>query len=105
MKKFFTLICALVGFAGVANAATVDDIAVCKHSYVLVCDQLGARPGKGVLFGNDHFLDVTGGSIATNKGQVDLSVLNEADDNHVNQYIVDKYGADYPGLHYNFLRH
>ena len=104
MKKFFTLICALVGFAGVANAATVDDIAVCKHSYVLVCDQLGARPGKGVLFGNDHFLDVTGGSIATNKGQVDLSVLNEADDNHVNQYIVDKYGADYPGLHYNFLR-
>ena len=104
MKKFFTLICALVGFAGVANAATVDDIAVCKHSYVLVCDQLGARPGKGVLFGNDHFLDVTGGSTATNKGQVDLSVLNEADDNHVNQYIVDKYGADYPGLHYNFLR-
>ena len=94
----------LVGFAGVANAATVDDIAVCKHSYVLVCDQLGARPGKGVLFGNDHFLDVTGGSTATNKGQVDLSVLNEADDNHVNQYIVDKYGADYPGLHYNFLR-
>jgi hypothetical protein len=93
-----------VGFAGVANAATVDDIAVCKHSYVLVCDQLGARPGKGVLFGNDHFLDVTGGSTATNKGQVDLSVLNEADDNHVNQYIVDKYGADYPGLHYNFLR-
>ena len=93
-----------MGFAGVANAATVDDIAVCKHSYVLVCDQLGARPGKGVLFGNDHFLDVTGGSTATNKGQVDLSVLNEADDNHVNQYIVDKYGADYPGLHYNFLR-
>ena len=104
MKKIFTLICALMGFAGVANAATVDDIAVCKHSYVLVCDQLGARPGKGVLFGNDHFLDVTGGSTATNKGQVDLSVLNEADDNHVNQYIVDKYGADYPGLHYNFLR-
>ena len=104
MKKFFTLICALMGFAGAANAATVDDLAVLKHSYVLVCDQLGARPGKGALFGNDHFLDVTGGSVATNKGQVDLSVLNEADDNHVNQYIVDKYGADYPGLHYNWLR-
>ena len=104
MKKIFTLICALVGFAGAANAATVDDLAVLKHSYVLVCDQLGARPGKGALFGNDHFLDVTGGSVATNKGQVDLSVLNEADDNHVNQYIVDKYGADYPGLHYNWLR-
>ena len=104
MKKIFTLICALMGFAGVANAATVDDIAVCKHSYVLVCDQLGARPGKGVLFGNDHFLDLKGGTTATNKGSVDLSVLNEADDNHVTQYIVDKYGADYPGAHYNFLR-
>ena len=104
MKKFFTLCLALMGFAGVANAAGVDDIAVLKHSYVLVCDQLGSRPGKGVLFGNDHFLDVTGGSTATNKGQVDLSVLNEADDNHVNQYIVDKYGADYAGPHYNWLR-
>ena len=105
MKKIFTLICALMGFAGVANAATVDDIAVCKHSYVLVCDQLGSRPGKGVLFGNDHFLDVkSGGTTATNKGQVDLSVLNEADDNHVTQYIVDKYGADYAGPHYNWLR-
>ena len=104
MKKIFTLCLALMGFAGVANAAGVDDIAVCKHSYVLVCDQLGVRPGKGVLFGNDHFLDVTGGSTATNKGQVDLSVLNEADDNHVNQYIVDKYGSDYVGPHYNWLR-
>ncbi len=104
MKKIFTLICALVGFAGAANAATVDDLAVLKHSYVLVCDELGARPGKGSLFGNDHFLDVTGGSTATNKGQVDLSVLNEADDNHVNQYIVNKYGTDYAGPHYNWLR-
>ena len=108
MKKFFTLICALVGFAGVANAATVDDIAVCKHSYVLVCDQLGARPGKGVLFGNDHFLDVTGGSTATNKGQVDLSVVDALGEEgaplYVTQEIVDKYGADYPGPHYNWLR-
>ena len=105
MKKFFTLICALMGFAGAANAATVNDIAPLKHSYVLVCDELGSRPGKGVLFGNDHFLDVkSGGTTATNKGQVDLSVLNEADDNHVTQYIVDKYGADYAGPHYNWLR-
>jgi hypothetical protein len=104
MKKLFTLVCALMGFAGAANAATVDDIAVLKHSYVLVCDDLGARPGKGVLFGADHFLDVTGGSTATNKGTADLSVVNEADDNHVNQYIADTYGADYAGPHYNFLR-
>ena len=105
MKKIFTLALALMGFAGVANAATVDDLAVLKHSYVLVCDDLGARPGKGVLFGADHFLDVkSGGTTATNKGTVDLSVLNDADENHVTQYIVDKYGADYAGPHYNYLR-
>ena len=105
MKKIFTLVFALMGFAGAASAATVDDLAVLKHSYVLVCDQLGARPGKGVLFGDDHFLDVkSGGTTATNKGEVDLSVVNEADDNHVTQAIVDKYGADYAGPHYNWLR-
>ena len=108
MKKIFTLICALAGFAGAANAASVDDLAVCKHSYVLVCDDYtnnGAGPRtKGGLFGDGYFLDVTGGSVATNKGSVNLSVLNEADDNHVTQYIVDKYGAAYPDAHFNSLR-
>ena len=108
MKKIFTLIIALMGFAGAANAATVDDLAVLKHSYVLVCDNLGARPGKGVLFGDNHFLDVTGGSTATNKGQVDLSVVDALGEDgsplYVTQDIVDKYGADYAGPHYNWLR-
>ena len=115
MKKIFTLIIALMGFAGAANAATVDDLAVLKHSYVLVCDNLGARPGKGVLFGDNHFLDVTGGSTATNKGQVDLSQSGATtyDDGKGNvedipQYITEdiiaKYGADYAGPHYNWLR-
>ena len=108
MKKIFTLVLALMGFAAATNAATVDDLAVLKHSYVLVCDQLGARPGKGVLFGNDHFLDVTGGSVATNKGQVDLSVVDALGEDgtplYVTQDIVDKYGADYVGPHYNWLR-
>lgn len=99
MKKFFTLICALVGFAGVANAATVDDIAPLKHSYVLVCEDLGARPGKGNLFGDKHFLDVTGGSTSTGKGSVDLSV---ADGVLVTEEIAAKYG-EY-GSHKNFLR-
>ena len=104
MKKLFTLALALMGFAGAANAATVDDLAVLKHSYVLVCDQLGSRPGKGVLFGNDHFLDVkSGGTTATNKGTVDLSVV-DGNDGYVTQEIVDKYGADYAGPHYNWLR-
>ena len=108
MKKIFTLICALMGFAGAVNAATVDDLAPLKHSYVLVCDQLGARPGKGVLFGNDHFLDVTGGSTATNKGSVDLSVVDALGEDgaplYVTEDIVKKYGAEYVGPHYNFLR-
>jgi hypothetical protein len=108
MKKIFTLVLALMGFAGVANAATVDDIAVCKHSYVLCFDDWdnngGAKPGKGQLFGNGFFLDVTGGSVSTGKGKVNLSVVNEADDNHVTQYIADKYGADYPDDHFNSWR-
>jgi hypothetical protein len=70
---------------------------------VLVCDDLGARPGKGVLFGANHFLDVTGGSTATNKGSVDLSVV-DGNEGYVTQEIVDKYGADYVGPHYNWLR-
>jgi len=108
MKKIFTLICALVGFAGASNAASIDDVQVCKHSYVLCFDDWDgagtAKPGKGALFGNGYFLDVTGGSVSKGKGTVDLSVLNEADDNHVTQYIVDKYGADYPGVKYNSWR-
>ncbi len=108
MKKIFTFVCALMGFAAAVNAATVDDIAVCKHSYVLCFDDWDgngtAKPGKGQLFGNGYFLDVTGGSVATNKGKVNLSVLNDADDLHVTQYIVDTYGADYPDDHYNSWR-
>ena len=103
MKKLFTLVCALVGFASLSSAATVDDLEVLKHSYVLVCDELGARPGSGVLFGANHFLDLKGGSTATNKGTVDLSVV-DGNDGYVTQEIVDKYGEDYAGPHYNFLR-
>lgn len=108
MKKIFTFAIALLGFAGVANAATIDDVQVCKHSYVLCFDDWDgngtAKPGKGALFGDGYFLDVTGGSVSTGKGQVNLSVVNEADDNHVTQYIADKYGADYPDAKYNSWR-
>ena len=107
MRKIFTLALALMGFVG-ANAATVDDIAVCKHSYVLVfddwCGNGTAKPGKGQLFGNGYFLDVTGGSVSTGKGSVNLSVVNEADENHVTQAIADKYGATYPDAHLNSWR-
>lgn len=110
MKKIFTLALALMGFAGATNAASVTDIKVCKHSYVLVCDDYtnngtGSRT-KGGLFGDDFFLDVTGGSVSTGKGSTDLSVTDtlgvEKAPLYVTQEIVDKYG-EY-GKHLNSLR-
>ena len=72
MKKIFTLICAFVGMTSAVNAETIDDVKVCKHSYVLVADDWtnngSQRPGKGALFGDGYFLDVTGGSVSTKKG-------------------------------------
>ena len=79
MKKLFTLVCAVMGLVANVNAASIDDVNVCKHSYVLVFEDWlngGAKPGKGSLFGDNYFLDVTGGSTATNKHSIDLS--NEA---------------------------
>lgn len=103
MKKLFTLVFALMGLVANGNAASVDDVKVCKHSYVLVCDEWTnngtVRPGKGNLFGDDYFLDVTGGSVATNKKSVDLSV---ADGVLVTEAIAAKYG-EY-GSHLNSLR-
>ncbi|MBP5344860.1 MAG: chitobiase/beta-hexosaminidase C-terminal domain-containing protein [Bacteroidales bacterium] len=116
MKKISTLVIGLLSLMCTANAATVDDLVLLKHSYVLVCDDLGARPGKGALFGNDHFLDLKGGTTATNKGKVDLSQPGpttwEDPNTHVvediPQYITDdiiaKYGEEYGGGHYNWLR-
>lgn len=110
MKKIFTLAFALIGFAGIVNAATVDDIAVCKHSYVMVADDYtnngtGSRT-KGGLFGDGFFLDVTGGSVSTGKGSTDLSVTDtlgvEKAPLYVTQEIVDKY-AEY-GKHLQSLR-
>ena len=80
MKKIFTLVLALMGFAGAANAATTDDVQTLKHSYVLVFDDYtgngtGSR-SKGALFGDSHFLDVTGGSVNSGgKGSVDLATM------------------------------
>ena len=102
MKKLFTLIVSLMAF-GAANAATIDDVQVCKHSYVLVMDEAtnngSAKPGKGQLFGDGFFLDVTGGSVATNKGKVNLAV---ADSVLVTPEIAAKYG-EY-GEHMNSFR-
>ena len=104
MKKFFTLALALMGFAGVSNAATVDDLAVLKHSYVLVGDDVTnngqEKIAKNTLFGNGYFFTPTGHDKATNKGSVDLSTVDEL--GIVTQEIVNKY-AEY-GTHLNSLR-
>ena len=112
MKKLFTLICALVGLTSSVNAATIDDVKVCKHSYVLVADEWTnngtVRPGKGNLFGDGFFLDVTGGSVATNKGNSDPGeILKDETGAPTGELRYDaafaaKYG-EY-GAHYNSLR-
>ena len=112
MKKLFTLICALVGLTSSVNAAKIDDVKVCKHSYVLVADEWTnngtARPGKGNLFGDGFFLDVTGGSVATNKGNSDPGeILKDETGAPTGELRYDaafaaKYG-EY-GAHYNSLR-
>ena len=104
MKKSFTFALALMGFAGVSNAATVDDLAVLKHSYVLVGDDVTnngqEKIAKNTLFGNGYFFTPTGHDKATNKGSVDLSTVDEL--GIVTQEIVNKY-AEY-GTHLNSLR-
>ncbi len=106
MKKIFTLICALMGFAGAANAATEDDIAVTKHSYVLICDDVTnngtVKPAKETLVGDNHFLlagSDANKSVSSGKGSVDLSV---ADGEIVTEELAAKYG-EY-GSHLNSLR-
>lgn len=115
MKKIFTLALALMGFAGAANAATVDDVVELKHSYVLVCDEWNnngtEKIAKNTLYGDNHFFTPTGHDVAFKdgahtKGSVDLSQVDALGEDgaplYVTQDIVDKYG-EY-GLHYNSMR-
>lgn len=108
MKKIFTLICALVGLAATATAATIDDVKVCKHSYVLVCDEWTnngtVRPGKGNLFGDGFFLDVTGGTVkAGDKGSSNpAEIIAGTEEYRYGEAFAKKYG-EY-GSHYNSLR-
>ena len=108
MKKIFTLICALAGFASMSSAASVDDIAPLKHSYVLVCDEWNnngtEKIASGAIYGNGFFFTPTGHDCSVKKGTVNLSVVNEADDNHVTAAIAAKYGQEYDMDHYNSLR-
>ena len=103
MKKLFTLCLALLGLSGAANAATVDDVKLCKHSYVLVADDYTnsgtEKIAQNALFGSGYFYTPTGNDKATNKGVVDLSQDTTA---VVTAEIKSKYG-EY-GSHMNSLR-
>lgn len=77
MKKVFTTLFAMASMALAVNAASEADIKPMLHSYVCAFnnytgDGTVARV-KGTLFGGNYFLDVTGGSIATNKGSIDIA--------------------------------
>lgn len=102
MKKFFTLICALVATAATAFAAGIDDLPVCKHSYVLVADEVNnngtEKIAKGVTYG-DFFFTPTGHDKSNGKGKFDLAAKDE-EGNYL--YFGGKY-AEY-GEHLNSLR-
>ncbi|MCR5362265.1 MAG: chitobiase/beta-hexosaminidase C-terminal domain-containing protein [Bacteroidales bacterium] len=97
----------LLIWAASSSAATVDDLKVCKHSYVLVADDYtnngtGART-KGALFGDGYFLDVTGGSVAANKGNSNpQELLADGETYRYGEAFAQKY-ANY-GEHLNSLR-
>ena len=59
------------------NASTVDEIVPITSDYVCVFDNYTSNGTvarvKGSLLGNNYFLDVTGGSTATNKGSIDIA--------------------------------
>ena len=81
----------------------VNNLVPLNNGYVFVCDELSGRPGKEVLFGDNHFLDLRGGSCATNKGGVDLSIAG-GNEGYVTEEIAVKYGKKYAGIHRNYLR-
>ena len=64
----------------------------------------GGTRAKGTLFGNDFFLDVTGGSVSTGKGSIDISVSDTY--SAINGADVDYLSAQYStyGSQLNSLR-
>ena len=103
MKKIFTLICALVGIVASGFAQTVADLEVCKHSYVLVGDDVTnvgtEKVTKNSLFGDGYFFTPTGHDKSNGKGTFDLAEKNE---DETYKWFNGKY-AEY-GSHRNSLR-
>ena len=104
MKKIFTLICALVGIvaSGFAQTVTVADLDFCKHSYVLVGDDVtnnGTEKVTKGLYGDGYFFTPTGHDKSNKKNSFDLAEKNE-DGSY--KWFNGKY-AEY-GSHLNSLR-
>lgn len=99
-----TLLCA--GMLSM-TAATVEDLKPIKSTYVCAFDnytQNGGSRAKGTLFGNNYFIDVTGGSVSTGKGSIDIS--NSKTYSAINGADVDYLSAKYStyGSQLNSLR-
>lgn len=103
MKKIFTLICALVGIVASGFAQTVADLEVCKHSYVLVGDDVTnvgtEKVTNNSLFGDGYFFTPTGHDKSNKKNSFDLAEKNE---DGTYKWFNGKY-AEY-GSHLNSLR-
>lgn len=103
MKKIFTLICALVGIVASGFAQTVADLEVCKHSYVLVGDEVTndgtEKVAKNSLYGDGYFFTPTGHDKSNKKNSFDLAEKNE---DGTYKWFNGKY-AEY-GSHLNSLR-
>ena len=102
MKKIFTLICALVGIVASGFAQTVADLEVCKHSYVLVGDDVtnnGTEKVTKGLYGDGYFFTPTGHDKSNKKNSFDLAEKNE---DGTYKWFNGKY-AEY-GSHLNSLR-
>ena len=91
------------------NAATIDDVKVCKHSYVLVADEWTKEGtyimGAGELFGDGYFINLNATKTATNKGKAEPAqmITPEGGDPYYRhgEEFAKKYG-EY-GAHYNSL--
>lgn len=103
MKKIFTLICALVGIVASGFAQSLTDLEVCKHSYVLVGDDVTndgtEKIAKNSIYGDGYFFTPTGQDKHNGKKSFDLAEKNE---DETYKWFNGKY-AEY-GTHLNSLR-
>ena len=108
MKRKFALLLSLLGITMFVNASTVTDIVPITSDYVCVFDNYTGNGTvarvKGSLFENNYFLDVTGGSINTGKGSINIAdastytAVNDADVDYLSSTFT-AYGS-----HLNSLR-